>query len=259
MESLYSISNDLNNIFFEIEENGGEVTEEILDRLAISEDNLRQKLDNYRKAYTSLSFDAETCKKEETRIAAIRKAYENNAKRLKDAMFVAVQQFGEIGKNGNRQINLIDSKLYTKSSKSVDYDITLAAILKDCVITWLRGLDDNDMLENVSFTIPEVIDSINEVFVHLYTEQAQELFDRTGNYFTVNDLRMLNIKFEFNVDIDELLSCPGLSIARAYFTEEHKADVSLNVDKKAIKELLEIGNFDNNISKISQSETLVIK
>lgn len=259
MESLYNISNELNNIFFEIEENGGEVTDEILNRLAISEDNLKQKLDNYRKAYTSLTFDAETCKKEEIRIANIRKTHEANANRLKNAMFVAVKQFGETGKNGNKQINLIDSKLYTKTSKSVDYDTVLVAILKDCIVSWLRGLDNNDMLDNVSFTVDEILDNINEEFIHLYTEQAKELFDKTGHYFTINDLNLLNLKFEFNLTIGELLTYNGLNIAKAYFGEEHNANISLNVNKPSIKALLDTGEFDNNIAKMSQNETLVIK
>lgn len=259
MASLYNISNDLNNIFLEIEENGGEVTEEILDKLAISEDNLRQKLDNYRKAYTSLSFDAETCKKEETRISAIRKTYENNAKRLKDAMFVAVQQFGEVGKNGNRQINLINSKLYTRASQSVDYDSNLALILKDCVIAWLRGLDNNDMLDNVSFNINEIINNVNNKFKELYPEQAEEMFNRTNDYFTTNDLVLLNLKFEFNLNINELLTYNGLVTVKAYFGEEHNADISLNINKTYIKSLLDTGEFNNNIAKLLQTESLIIK
>ena len=42
-QSLFAISCELEDIFFEIEEAGGEVTEEILAKLAITEENLKQK------------------------------------------------------------------------------------------------------------------------------------------------------------------------------------------------------------------------
>ena len=63
-QSLFAISCELEDIFFEIEEAGGEVTEEILAKLAITEENLKQKLDCYRKAYTAISLEADDCKKE---------------------------------------------------------------------------------------------------------------------------------------------------------------------------------------------------
>lgn len=73
MASIYNITAELEDIFLELEENGGELTPELEERLAITQDNLKEKLNNYRKAYTMLNLDAESCKKEEQRLAVLRK------------------------------------------------------------------------------------------------------------------------------------------------------------------------------------------
>ena len=115
MASIYNITTELEDIFLELEENGGELTPELEERLAITQDNLKSKLDSYRKAYTMFNLEAESCKKEEQRLAVLRKTKENNAERLKGVMLDAVIAYGDLGKSGNKVINLVDSKLYTKN------------------------------------------------------------------------------------------------------------------------------------------------
>lgn len=50
MASIYNITTELEDIFLELEENGGELTPELEERLTITQDNLKSKLDSYRKA-----------------------------------------------------------------------------------------------------------------------------------------------------------------------------------------------------------------
>ena len=131
MANIYNITAELEDIFLELEENGGELTPELEERLAITQDNLKSKLDGYRKAYTVLNLEAESCKKEEQRLAVLRKTKENNAERLKGVMLDAVIAYGDLGKSGNKVINLVDSKLYTKNSKCVEIDENLNQIFID--------------------------------------------------------------------------------------------------------------------------------
>ena len=76
MANIYNITTELEDIFLELEENGGELTPELEERLAITQDNLKSKLDGYRKAYTMFNLEAESCKKEEQRLAVLRKTKE---------------------------------------------------------------------------------------------------------------------------------------------------------------------------------------
>ena len=63
MASIYNITTELEDIFLELEENGGELTPELAERLAITQDNLKSKLDSYRKAYTCLILKLNLVKK----------------------------------------------------------------------------------------------------------------------------------------------------------------------------------------------------
>lgn len=205
-QSLFAISCELEDIFFEIEEAGGEVTEEILAKLAITEENLKQKLDGYRKAYTALNLEADACKKEEARIAAIRKTKENNAKRLKNSMYEAVVAYGETGKSGNKVINLVDSKLYTKKTEVVVINEDILLTFKDLVFDQFRELYNNDMLDisdtNVDSLDPQgFIDVINAKFKAEYSERAERMIKEYGRLFVVEDLMLINVKFETSIGI----------------------------------------------------------
>lgn len=63
MASIYNITAELEDIFLELEENGGELTPELEERLAITQDNLKEKLNNCRKVYTMLNLDLNLVKK----------------------------------------------------------------------------------------------------------------------------------------------------------------------------------------------------
>ena len=68
MKSLYQIEQDLLDIFEQIEEADGEITPEQEMALEINENNLKEKLSNYRKAITEWEGDIEKCKLEVKRI-----------------------------------------------------------------------------------------------------------------------------------------------------------------------------------------------
>lgn len=262
-QSLFAISSELESIFFEIEEAGGEVTEEILAKLAITEDNLKQKLDGYRKAYTAISLEADACKKEEARIAAIRKTKENNARRLKDSMYEAVVAYGETGKSGNKVINLVDSKLYTKKTEVVTINADILLTFKDLVFDQFRELYNNDMLDisdtNVDSLDPQgFIDVINAKFKAEYSERAERMMEEYGRLFTTDDLMNLNVKFETSIGAYSLLSKAHFSLVNAFFNEEHISNIVPDINKTIIKNMLKDG-IQSSFANLDYNESLIIK
>lgn len=262
-QSLFAISCELESIFFEIEEAGGEVTEEILAKLAITEENLKQKLDSYRKYYTSLSLDAEACKKEETRIAMIRKTKENQARRLKDSMYEAVVAYGETGKSGNKVINLVDSKLYTKKTEVVVINEDILLTFKDLVFDQFRELYNNDMLDitdtNVDSLEPQgFIDVVNAKFKAEYPECAERMIEEYGRLFIVEDLMLTNIKFETSISIYDLLGKSNFRLLEGFFDTEHISNVVPDVNKTVIKNMLKDG-IQSSFANLDYNESLIIK
>lgn len=175
MANIYNITAELEDIFLELEENGGELTPELEERLAITQDNLKSKLDSYRKAYTMFNLEAESCKKEEQRLAVLRKTKENNAERLKGVMLDAVITYGDLGKSGNKVINLVDSKLYTKNSKCVEINENLNQIFIDLVLEHLQSLWDNDMIIVISHLV--VMFFLSKLMINLLKDILNNLLD----------------------------------------------------------------------------------
>lgn len=145
-ESLYSIDYKLSNIINEIIENGGEITDELAEQLEITQENLKLKLGDYRRAIAELSARIDYCKNEKTRIDVLTKSRQRVVDRLKAAMLDAVIKYGDENKSGNKVIDLVDSKLMSRASTVCEVDTNLVLELKDAVFDRLRELWNNDML-----------------------------------------------------------------------------------------------------------------
>lgn len=260
--NIYNITQDLQRIFDELEENGGELTPELEEALVINEQNLKDKLDNYRKAYSLLNSEAKQCKEEEQRIANIRKVKENTANRLKSTMQFAVEQFGETGKNDNKVVNLIDSKLYTKTTKCTELNMNLAAILKDCFLDLYKNAYEQYLLDQgydeiQKLTENELIDKINEKFIANYPESAKRLFEETGHYFTIYDLNIINLTISVTKPLSVFRLGHNKDLIEILFGH-FNAECNIDLDKTFIKNRIENGD-DISIGKIVKNKCLIIK
>lgn len=259
MASIYNITAELEDIFLELEENGEELTPELEERLTITQDNLKEKLNNYRKAYTMLNLDAESCKKEEQRLACLRKTKENHANRLKSVMLDTVITYGKLGESGNRSIDLIDSKLYTRNSKCVEVDESLNQIFIDLVLEHLQSLWDNDMIDsNFSFSRDVLLEQINDKFTERYPEQSARLREETGGYFTLDDLDCIKVKFEIEKPIGDLANKANFDLINTFFNHQHEMTRSSSVNKTTMKNILNNGR-NISIAKFVENTNLIIK
>lgn len=253
--NIFNISRELEDIFYQIEENGGEITPELEERLAITEDKLYDKLDSYRRVYSKFMSDAKTCKEEETRIAKLRKTKENQAEKLKDTMLAAVQQFGALGKSGNRSINLPESKLYTKSSACTEVDLNRSSILMQLFLDVYRVAWSQDTLDGQygSMTDAILLDMINDRFAKNYSNE--EVIP-----FTIDDLYNLKINFNFSFNLSELNCTDKFSLLQAWFdnAEIDGSRISADVNKTSVKARISDGD-DISIASVVYHDSLIIK
>lgn len=253
--NIFNISRELEDIFLQIEENGGEITPELEERLAITEDKLHDKLDSYRRVYSKFMSDAKTCKEEETRIAKLRKSKEAQAERLKDTMLTAVQQFGALGKNGNRLINLPDAKLYTKSSACTEVDLNRSSILMQLFLDVYRVAWSQDTLDGQygSMTEEVLLDMINDRFAKAYPNEEVVPF-------TIDDLYNLKLNFNFSFTLSELNCTDKFSLLQAWFDNAEIGDstISCTVDKTSVKSRITKGD-DISIANVVYHDSLIIK
>ena len=253
--NIFNISRELEDIFYQIEENGGEITPELEERLAITEDKLYDKLDGYRRVHSKLLSDAKTCKEEETRIAKLRKTKENQAEKLKDTMLTAVQQFGALGKSGNRTINLPDAKLYTKASACTELDNNRISILMQLFLDIYRIAWENDTLDKQYGYISdeELVTKINDKLIELYPNE--EIVP-----FTTDDFNSLKLNFNFSYSLTDLNNIARFSLLQAWFDNAEIGSncVSGEVNKTTIKNMINSG-YNVTVANVVEHDSLIIK
>ena len=257
-QNIYQIGREFEEIFDELEENGGELTEELEKRLAVNQENLKTKLDSYRKVYSSINSEVDVCKAEETRIAKIRKIKQNVANRLKSIMLDAVINYGDEGKSGNRSVSLVDSKLYTRASKCCEINTSGVDILIGLFFKYYRNAYNNDCLKTpyVSLDPEYILNWINEMFEENYYDTAKELKDTTGHLFTIDDLYNLDIKIESRYNLGELIR--HIDVINSYFNNETNANIIQDLDKTTMKGII-IGGHDITIASLCDNVSLIIK
>lgn len=146
METLFQIEQNLLNVFNQIEENGGELTDELAEQLDINQENLITKLTNYVNYINKLDSDISTCKSEKKRIDELSKTRNNRANRLKALILDAVVKFGQKGKTGNSVIELPTYKLFTKNTTNIEVNENRANLLAEAFIHTISQLNRDGLL-----------------------------------------------------------------------------------------------------------------
>ena len=90
LPSLYTISADLLALLDTLAENGGEITPEIEQSLAITEEQFVTKAEDYGHAILSLKAMAAAAKAEKDRLASLEKYYKNASERIQGALVNAM-------------------------------------------------------------------------------------------------------------------------------------------------------------------------
>lgn len=127
MASLWQLTQEELSFISLMEENGGEVTDEIMEDLAIRRENFQSKAEAYSKFILKLDSEADQAAAEIKRIQAIKKAKENTAQRLRDTLLAALMVFTEEDSKGIRRYETPLAKISTRRSQSVE-------VLDDTVI-----------------------------------------------------------------------------------------------------------------------------
>jgi hypothetical protein len=120
MASLWQLTQEELSFISLMEENGGEVTDELLEELAIRRDNFSHKAEAYAKFILKLESESEQAADEIKRIQAIKKSKDKTVDRLKETLLAALMLFGQEDSKGVRRYETPLAKLSTRKSVSVE-------------------------------------------------------------------------------------------------------------------------------------------
>lgn len=254
-KNIYEISDELQKLINDIEDNGGEVDEETEKALSIKQDELESKIDAYCHVITMTNSAIDCCKEEKNRINDIQKVKTNIVKRLKYRLLEAVKQFGETGKKGNSVLNTNTHKLFTKNTIDCRIDEERITI----IATYVRKTIDELKRNNILAT-GEDIDLSG--FVASVNAQIRAEHGDSFKPFTVQDLNYIKFNVSKSTSVLEMFSGRYDWMFDAVISMDSNFEIEVDKDNlktnlKSYKEL----NLEpkTTIGTLENKESLTIK
>lgn len=251
-QSIFNIEADLEAIFMELEDNGGELTPEIEEKLKITQENFENKVSKYVKAIRYYEDNVSILKGRKKGIDDLLKVRENRAKRLRAVITDAVSRYGIKGKSGNRVFELWDAKLFTRNTEAVELKEDRIAILTEEFFDYARELYRQDILETGEDIDPTgMLEAINAVCVAKYGEDFVP--------FTMGDFANTRYKISFDLTPKELLTDTQY-ILKAFSALTYCSDVAFCTPKDSIKGYIKtIDESDLSIAELKVNTSISIK
>lgn len=251
MANIYQIKQELLAIFDEIEENGGELTPELEEQLAITQDSFKDKVKDYTNVIKTLQNDIVDIKAEKTRLNDLQKSKEKTIDRLKTILVEAIEMFGDTSKTGGKFVDYGTGKVSVRNSEAVEVNEDAINRFTNRYITALRWYSDNNQLQESLVNPSELLNFANS------TTQDEEDEDILKLQFS----DLVNIKASINADImlDELLQTEkGFNLAKALI-EYGIFDVTAKADKIAIKKEAKENHTMPIYASLVQNKSVTIK
>lgn len=232
--NIFEISKDIESVFEELEENGGELTDELEEKLSISQDEFRSKVDAYLSVIRHTESDVDCCDKEIKRLQAVKKTKQNSIERLKNILVWAIDKFGDVNKSGNKYIDLGTSKITIKSS--------------------------NKVIINEEYADDIIASTFAELREANYTN---ELYDNPiKDLITTPENKLNGITTTILVDIplEDLVKDKGDSFIKSLFDYDASFKVKANISKSLLKDKLnEDAEAYKDLAHIENTKSLLIK
>lgn len=251
-QSIFNVEADLEAIFMELEDNGGELTPELEERLMITQENFENKVSKYVKAIRYYEDNVFILKGRKKGIDDLLKVRENRAKCLRAVITDAVSRYGIKGKSGNRVLELWDAKLFTRNTEAVELKEDRIAILTEEFFDYARELYRQGILETGEDIDPTgMLEAINAVCVAKYGEDFVP--------FTMGDFANTRYKISFDLTPKELLTDTQY-ILKAFSALTYCSDVAFCTPKDSIKGCIKtIDESDLSIAELKVNTSISIK
>ena len=244
--NIYQIQQDLLAIFDELEENGGELTEELEQKLAITQEEFKDKVEDYTNVIKTLDADMAAIKVEQARLKTLYDRKEKVAKKLKEIIINAINEFGDTKKTGVKYLDYGTGEVSIRKTQVVEVNEPLVKYVGDYLGRMVTFNKECNQLG--------VIDHIERS--EIVTDVAQNTDMAVGG----DDLDHINVDLSLTIPLKDLATGEGYPALREIVKYSDFYKLSTSVSKTAIKpELKENGSCMPNLAKLGTNESLTIK
>lgn len=184
MSNIFQISQDLLAVFQELEDNGGELTDELEAKLTVSQTDFKTKIKSYTDVIKYTEGDIKLIDEEISRLKELKESKKKAIARLEKIVIWAIGMFGEANKSGNKFVDFGTGKVSVRNTEKVEVDDEFAEDAVNKFMEQIREIAFTGELENNEIedlvTLPD--DVINGVTAKISVDvPLKEFYGSAGN------------------------------------------------------------------------------
>lgn len=254
--NIWQIQQDLLAVFNELEENGGELTEELEEKLAISKENFKTKVEGYVNVIKQVKSDIAAIDQESKRLAELKKSKNAVIERLTKVLVPAIQNFGDVSKSGSAFVDYGTGKVSIRNTQKVELDDDKLDTISS---EFNRALSFEAMMgagsNRESFTFEDIIQRCKE---HKSLNPIDGGLEDDSQDVTEEDIQNTVVDITFKSHIIDLMKGEGFNIMKQLIMYNQGVSMLPKIDKTQLKN--ELNSCENiTIGKIIDNKTLTIK
>jgi len=246
MSNIFELQQELLDLFDEVEQNYGELTPELEEKLAITQDEFLEKVEKYTCVIKDLNIEMAGIKEEQARLKALYDRKEKTVNNLKKIIINAVNQFGATKKSGVKYLNYGLGEVSVRKSEAVEINDDLVKAVEMELIdaaTFNKEINQLDCSDHVDLTS----------FVKKYSNDNNVAI-------TTSELNNVDVNLSVTIPISDLSKGDGYPALKEIVRYSDTYKLSTSVSKSALKpKLKENGACAPNLAKLVQNESLIIK
>jgi len=254
-QSIFDIERDLLDIFEELEENGGELTPELEEKLELNGQEVTRKVKSYVGYIQKLQADQASIKAEQDRLKALSESKQKTIDNISHLVLYALDKFGIEDKKGKKFFDWGTGKVSTRTSTSVEVDTKKIEGVTDIIsATFANGIYTNTLDYANSIDENGVLDACQ----HNVSNDEYQSPDPIE--LEVEDLDDIIVNITVPVSASALLHGNGYQLmTKVGAVNPNGWKFKPTVDKKTMKAKLADKGCTSNIAKVVTKENLSIK
>ena len=255
MNNLYFIEQELLDIFNTLEENGGELTPELEERLSIAQEDFKDKIENYTHVISKYNADINFIKAEQKRLKELADAKAKVVERLSKIMIEAIDKFGnEKPKSKVKFVDFGTGVVSVRNSKAVQLNDDTLERVDNALEIMLKDLHLTNSLD--------VIDRINEDELLILSAEPEHEDDGTpvpGFGISNSDLDYMDFEVTAKIPLKKILSGEEYPAIRELMRNNHIKHKT-SASKSFLKgELEQNGSCAPNLARLVTNKSITIK
>jgi len=243
--NIFEIQQDLLSVFDEIEENEGELTPELEEKLEVTQENFRNKIESYINLIKIKEGELNTISKEIDRLEKLADSKTRLQLKLQKIILDAVNKFGDVSKSG--------AKFFDYGTGKVSIRKTQVVNTNDDLIKFIGGTFFNELLIRKERNQLDVLGPITkeDIISNLENEYPQ---------LTQDDLENIKFTISLDVNLNDIVNNEGFDYIKECMNISPNFKLGSKVSKTDLKaKLKENGSCAPNIARLDYNESLSIK